>query len=124
MDIHNCPTCGGSLNHVAGLIFNPSQRLIIFDGRARRLSLQQVIIFGALYLLFGHAVQTNHLIQLIWGLDEPNDPEAVIGTLVSQLRRPLIGSGYYIPRAQYRGGYESGSYTLCFDSNRCVQTTT
>ena len=124
MDIHDCPTCGGSLSHVAELIFNRGQRLIIFDGKARRLSMQQVIIFDALYLRLGQPVQTNYLIQLVWSHDEPSNLDSVIGTLVSQLRIPLIGSGYHIPRAQYRSGYESGSYTLCFDLNRRVQTIT
>ncbi len=118
MNSCNCPVCGGSLRYLTKLVFNADQRLIIFNGKARRLYPQQAIVFGALYRRFGRPVQIDHLIRLVWDLEEPKNPTGFIGTLVCQLRPVLAGSGYYIPTAQYGRGYESGSYTLCFDTSK------
>lgn len=118
MNDHNCPVCSGSLSHLSGLIFNAEQHLIIFNSKAKRLSLRGTIIFSELYRRFGRPVKTERLIYLVWDADEPEKSTSAIGVEVCRLRSLLTGSGYYIPRAQYASGYESGSYTLYLDQSK------
>lgn len=120
MGNRNCLVCGSSLSHLTELIFSADQRLIVFNGEARRLFPQQAVVLSALFHRFGQPIQVDYLIRLVWDLDEPKNPAGFIGTLICQLRGALTDSGYYIPRAQHGRGYESGSYTLCFDTSRVV----
>lgn len=117
MNSQNCTLCGASLAHLPDLIFDAEHRLIIFNGEAQRLCVQEAIVFGEVYRRFGHSVQTTHLVHSVWGLDEPENPLNIIAIMFCRLRKVLAGSGYHIPPAQYGRGYDTSSYTLCFDAS-------
>jgi len=110
MNGHCCPTCGGGLAHLPGLIFDAQRHLIIVGGAAKRLTRTEGSIFGALYCRFGHTVEVDHLINAVYGgIDEPRKPYKVIQVMFVKIRRLLAGSGYVITN------WYGESYALTYD---------
>lgn len=96
-----CPCCGSP---IAGA--TPSKDL----KEAENLTPQQKTLVAELVRVYPRYASLTHLVDHLYALDPrggPDNPENVIRTCMSRLRRALVGFGWTVSKAQTGPGSHS-----------------